>query len=167
VVDDGLTFIPHNGNQSQANQADQQSNKPSPTKPSVSVAFTNRFQALDDDEPSATPSNKPSTAPIKPRAVPSAAPSLEPSAVSNNAIAQCVAISAIASKTLGKRIKLLHACAGSPSALSSFKTAIDECHCTTWPKLTLSGVIKCLLAPGATIQGHLDQQRKGIQSTKP
>jgi hypothetical protein len=47
----------------QANQADQQSDKPRPTKPSVSFASTNRFKALDNDKPSATPSDKPSTVP--------------------------------------------------------------------------------------------------------
>jgi hypothetical protein len=128
---------------------------------------------------SATPSTKPSTVPSAvPSTVPSDAPSLEPSVASsaapnlapsdaapNNAIAQHVALSAIASKTLCERIKLLHACAGSP-ALSSFKKAIDEHHCPTWPELTLAQGIKCLVAPAATIKAHLDQQRKGINSTK-
>ena len=77
-----------------------------------------------------------------------------------------VAMSAIAAETIGERIAFLHACAGSP-ALSTFRKAIDSGYFTTWPELTASRVDKYLVAPAATIKGHLDQQRKNIRSTKP
>jgi hypothetical protein len=38
---------------------------------------------------------------------------------------------------------------------------------TTWPELTASRIDKYLVKLGATIKGHLDQQRKHTQSTKP
>ena len=82
-----------------------------------------------------------------------------------NAI-QHTAQSAIAAETLGERIAFLHACAGSP-AISTFRKAIQAGFYTTWPELTAERVDKYLVTPAATVQGHLDQQRKNIRSTKP
>ena len=81
-------------------------------------------------------------------------------------IIQHIAMSAIAAETIGERIAFLHACAGLP-ALSTFKKAITAGYYTTWPELNASRVDKFLLAPAVTIKGHLDQQRKGINSSKP
>jgi hypothetical protein len=75
-------------------------------------------------------------------------------------------MSAIAAETLGERIAFLHACAGSP-ALTTFRDAIQNGNYTTWPELSAQRVDKYLIAPAATIMGHLDQQRKDIRSTKP
>jgi hypothetical protein len=81
-------------------------------------------------------------------------------------VIQHAAMSAIAAETLGERIAFLHACAGSP-ALTTFRDAIQNGNYTTWPELSAQRVDKYLIAPAATIMGHLDQQRKDIRSTKP
>jgi hypothetical protein len=77
-----------------------------------------------------------------------------------------VALSAIATETIGECIAFLHACAGSP-ALSTFRAAIQAGYFTTWPELTAKRIDKYLVAPAATIKGHLDQQRKNVRTTKP
>ena len=81
-------------------------------------------------------------------------------------IVQHVAMSAIASETLGERLAFLHSCAGSPK-LSTFNNALRNGNYTTWPELSASRVKKFLIEPASTIKGHLDQQRKNIRSTKP
>ena len=64
------------------------------------------------------------------------------------------------------RIAFLHECAGAP-VLSTFRAAVKAGFYTTWPELTASRIDKYLIEPGPTIKGHLDQQRKNTQSTKP
>ena len=65
-----------------------------------------------------------------------------------------------------ERIAFLHACAGSP-AVSSFCTAIDAGYYTTWPDFTSARVRQHLKEPPtAMVQGHLDQQRHNLRSTK-
>jgi hypothetical protein len=80
---------------------------------------------------------------------------------------QHVAMSGIAAETVGERIAFLHECAGAP-VLSTFRAAVKAGYYTTWPELTASRIDKkYLVEPAATIKGHLDQQRKNMQSTKP
>jgi len=81
-------------------------------------------------------------------------------------ILQHAAHAAVAAESMPERIGFLHACAGSP-AVSSFCTAIDAGYYTTWPYLTLARVCQHLKEPPtAMVQGHLDQQRRNLRSTK-
>ena len=81
-------------------------------------------------------------------------------------ILQHAAHAAVAAESMPDRIAFLHACAGSP-AISSFCTALDAGYYTTWPDLTLARVRQHLKEPPtATVQGHLDQQRRNLRSTK-
>ena len=81
-------------------------------------------------------------------------------------ILQHAAHAAVAAESMPERIAFLHACAGSP-AVSSFCTAIDAGYYTTWPNLTLARVCQHLKEPPtAMVQGHLDQQRRNLRSTK-
>jgi hypothetical protein len=79
---------------------------------------------------------------------------------------QHIAMSAIAAKTIGERIAFLHACTGAP-VLSTFRHVVKAGYYTTWPELTASQIDRYLVEPGATIKGHLNQQRKNTQSPKP
>jgi hypothetical protein len=50
---------------------------------------------------------------------------------------------------------------------STWITAINNGHFATWPGLTADLVRKHLPRSTATVKGHLNQQRKNLQSTKP
>jgi len=79
---------------------------------------------------------------------------------------QHAAHAAVTAESMPERIAFLHACAGSP-AISSFCKAIDAGYYRTWPDLTLARVRQHLKEPPtATVQGHLDQQRRNLRSTK-
>ena len=81
-------------------------------------------------------------------------------------ILQHAAHAAVAAESMPERIAFLHACAGSP-AISSFCTAIDAGYYTTWPDLTSARICQHLNEPPtATVQGHLDQQRRNLRPTK-
>jgi hypothetical protein len=71
----------------------------------------------------------------------------------------------IDAKTQAELMEYLHATAFSPVE-STFIQAIEKGHFTTWPGLTAEAVRKHLPKSMATAKGHLDQQRKNIQSTK-
>ena len=60
----------------------------------------------------------------------------------------------------------LHASCGSPVA-STFITSIKNGNFLTWPGLTPELIRKQLPKCIATEKGHLNQERKGLQSTKP
>jgi len=81
-------------------------------------------------------------------------------------ILQHAAHAAVAAESMPERIAFLHACSGSP-AVSSFCTAIDAGYYTTWPDLTSARVRQHLKEPPTTmVQGHLDQHRRNLRSTK-
>lgn len=63
-------------------------------------------------------------------------------------------------------VNFLHATCFSP-ATSTLIKAIENNHFTTWPGLTTNNVKKHLTKSIATTKGHLDQERKNKQSTKP
>lgn len=60
----------------------------------------------------------------------------------------------------------LHACAFSPS-ISTFQCAINNGNFISWPAIQSLNFKKLLGSPLPTLQGHLDQERKNLQSTKP
>ena len=62
--------------------------------------------------------------------------------------------------------RYLHACAFSPS-LSTFTQAIKNGNFITWPGIQNLNFKQLLGTPLATAQGHLDGERKNLQSTKP
>ena len=95
-----------------------------------------------------------------------AVPTNQPVRAPGPNVLQHAALSAIAAETVGERMAFLHACAGSP-AISTFRAAISAGYFTTWPELTVAHVDKYLVEPAATVQGHLDQQRRNLRSTKP
>jgi hypothetical protein len=67
----------------------------------------------------------------------------------------------------GELIQYLHATCFSPTE-STWIQAIKNNHFTTWPLLsTEPTVLKYFRNTPATAKGHLDQQRKNLQSTKP
>ena len=70
------------------------------------------------------------------------------------------------SSTITERIAYYHACCFSPS-ISTWCKAIDAGHFTTWPELTSHLVRQHAPASVAMHQGHLDQTRKNLRSTKP
>ena len=59
----------------------------------------------------------------------------------------------------------LHASCGSPRA-TTFIKAINNGNFLTWPGLNASLIKKQLPKSLATAQGHLNQERKNLQSTK-
>ena len=66
---------------------------------------------------------------------------------------------------LQEHIKYLHQCAFSPTTRTWIQ-AVKKGHFKTWPGLT-DEAIQCYLPKSeATTLGHLDQQRKNIQSMK-
>ena len=67
-------------------------------------------------------------------------------------------------KTKQELAAYLHACAFSPPK-STFLNAIANNNFITWPGLSTS-LIRCMVLPTATAKGHLDQERKNLQSTK-
>ena len=67
--------------------------------------------------------------------------------------------------TIKERIAYYHACCFSP-ALSTWCTAIDAGHFTTWPELTSQLVRQYAPASIAMHKGHLDQTRRNQRSTK-
>ena len=60
----------------------------------------------------------------------------------------------------------LHACAGSPP-ISSFLRAIKKGNFISWPGIDAINFAKFLQPSIATAKGHLNQERKNLQSTKP
>jgi hypothetical protein len=68
-------------------------------------------------------------------------------------------------KTKTELEQLLHGCCGSPS-ISSWKIAITNGNFITWPGLDNISILKHLPLSIATVKGHLDQERKHLQSTK-
>ena len=69
-------------------------------------------------------------------------------------------------KTKMELIQWLHASCGSPNA-STFINAVQKGNFLTWPGLNVSLIKKHLPDCIATTKGHLNQERKGLQSTKP
>ena len=59
----------------------------------------------------------------------------------------------------------LHGCAFSPS-LSTLQTCVNKGNFITWPGIEDTKFQKLLEKPLATALGHLDQERKNLQSTK-
>ena len=68
-------------------------------------------------------------------------------------------------KTLQEHIKYLHQCAFSPPT-TTWIQAIKRGHFRTWPGVTVEAIKQYLPKSEATTQGHLDQKRKNVQSTK-
>ena len=59
----------------------------------------------------------------------------------------------------------LHASAFSP-AISTFQTSINKGNFISWPGIQDLNFKKLIGTPEATLLGHLDQERKNLQSTK-
>jgi hypothetical protein len=76
------------------------------------------------------------------------------------------AYSAYHTSSQADHISFLHAAAGYPVP-STWIKAIDRGHYTTWPGLSSSAVRKHLPKSLATVQGHLNQSRQNLRSTKP
>ena len=74
--------------------------------------------------------------------------------------------SAYHTTTLTDHVSFLHAACGYPVP-STWTQAIDRGHFATWPGLTADLVRKHLPKSGATVKGHLHQQRQNIRSTHP
>ena len=68
-------------------------------------------------------------------------------------------------KTMHDLANFLHACAGSPT-LGTFQKAIDNGNFITWPNINNINLKKYKPNEIATAKGHLDQERKNLQSTK-
>ena len=68
-------------------------------------------------------------------------------------------------KTKYELASYLHACAFSPS-ISTFQKAIRRGHFITWPGIENINFEKILRATIPSAKGHLDQERKNLQSTK-
>jgi hypothetical protein len=66
---------------------------------------------------------------------------------------------------LAERIAFYHASMFSP-ALSTWCTAIDAGHFTSWPELTSAQVRRYPPPSIAMVKGHLDQERASVRSTK-
>ena len=66
---------------------------------------------------------------------------------------------------LAERIAFYHASLFSP-ALSTWCTAIDAGHLTSWPELTSAQVRRYPPQSIAMVKGHLDQERANVRSTK-
>ena len=71
----------------------------------------------------------------------------------------------IKNKTKQQLAAYLHACCFSPS-VTTFVKAIKKGHFITWPGLDATMIQKHLIVPVATAKGHLDQERKNLQSTQ-
>ena len=67
--------------------------------------------------------------------------------------------------TTQKLAQYLHGCAGSPS-LGTFQHAIDRGNFISWPGIETIKFKKYIPNPEATAKGHLQQERKGLQSTR-
>ncbi|KAI2490331.1 hypothetical protein MHU86_24250 [Fragilaria crotonensis] len=67
--------------------------------------------------------------------------------------------------TIARRVAFYHAALFSPS-LSTWCSALDAGHLTTWPDLTSAQVRRHPPPSIPMIKGHLDQQRANLQSTK-
>ena len=63
-----------------------------------------------------------------------------------------------------KLVQYLHACAFSPPKYI-FLNAIANNSFITWPGLSTT-LIQKMIPPTATAKGHLDQERKHLQSTR-
>jgi hypothetical protein len=68
--------------------------------------------------------------------------------------------------TVADLVHYLHATCFSPTKTTLLK-AIRNNHFTTWPGFTADNVTKHLTKTIETDMGHLDQQRKNLQSTQP
>ena len=66
---------------------------------------------------------------------------------------------------LQEHIKYLHQCAFSPTTRTWIQ-AMKKGHFKTWPSVTVEAIQCYLPKSEATTVGHLDQQRKNIQSMK-
>ena len=66
---------------------------------------------------------------------------------------------------LQEHIKYLHQCAFSPTTMTWLQ-AVKKGHFKTWPGVTVEVIQRYLPKSKATTLGHLDQQRKNIQSMK-
>ena len=66
---------------------------------------------------------------------------------------------------LQEHLKYLHQCAFSPT-MRTWIQAVKKGHFKTWPGVTVEVIQHYLPKSKATMLGHLDQQRKKIQSTK-
>ena len=64
-----------------------------------------------------------------------------------------------------EHIKYLHQCAFSPTT-RTWIHAVKKGHFKTWPSVTINAIQRYLPKSEATMLGHLNQQRKNIQSTK-
>ena len=64
-----------------------------------------------------------------------------------------------------RNIKYLHQCAFSPTT-RTWLQAVKKGHFKTWPGVTVEAIQQYLPKSEATTLGHLDQQRKNIQSTR-
>ena len=69
-------------------------------------------------------------------------------------------------KTKNNLIHYFHACCFSPS-IATFIKAVQNGNLVTWPGLTHKLIKKYLEPSIATAKGHLDQERKNLQSTQP
>ena len=68
-------------------------------------------------------------------------------------------------KNIQEHIKYLHQCTFSPTTRTWIQ-AVKKYHFKTWPGVTVDTIKQYLPKSEATTLGHLDQQRKNIQSTK-
>ena len=68
-------------------------------------------------------------------------------------------------KNLQEHIKYLHQCAFSPTTRTWIQ-GVKKGHFKTWPGVTVDAIKHYLIKSEATTLGHLDQQRKNIQSMK-
>ena len=73
--------------------------------------------------------------------------------------------STLPTTNLQEHIKYLHQCAFSPTTRTWIQ-AVKKGHFKTWPSVTVEAIQCYLPKSKATTLGHLDQQRKNIQSTK-
>jgi hypothetical protein len=99
--------------------------------------------------------------PLNPSTTPLAAPS-SPMTGSLNTMFHTT----LAHGTVATRIAFYHTSLFSPS-LSTWCQAIDDGHFLTWPGLTSSTVRKYPLQSIPIHQGHLNQERANIRSTRP
>ena len=59
----------------------------------------------------------------------------------------------------------LHACAFSP-VISTFQKCINKGNFLSWPGIEKLNFNKLIKTTEATLKGHMDQERKGLRSTK-
>ena len=84
----------------------------------------------------------------------------------NPTLRQHLNIIIVKDKTKQQLAAYLHACCFSPS-LKTFIKAVKNGNFISWPGLDANLIEKHLTASIATAKGHLDQERKNLQSTKP